>query len=327
MHAGRHYTFREVASWTRRETALFFLLAAIPVGLVEFSGRVPLSLPWAPVALIGTAVAFVTGFKNNAAYNRLWEARQVWGGIINTSRIFAVQVFDSVPEAASRQRILYRHFAWLTALRFQLRERRAWETMKRPYNVEFQRRYRVPEWESTLDAEIAPLLSPVDAAYLLALKNRATHLIHLQSQDLRQLAHGDTNAELRHLEIQRSLAALLDAQGRCERIKNFPYPRQYATLNHIFVWILILLLPWTLMPEFQKLGPGWIWLTVPFCALLSWIFHTLEKIGDSSENPFEGSPNDAPISAMSRAIEIDLREMLGESSVPAPHQPTNNILM
>lgn len=327
MHSGRHYSFREVSTWTRRETAVFFLLAALPVTLVHFSVIPAVPLPWAPIALIGTAVAFVTGFKNNAAYNRLWEARQIWGAIVNSSRQFAVQILDAFPDPSDRQRFLYRHLAWLTALRFQLRQRRTWESMSRVDNMEYQRRYRVPEWETKLEPELENLLSQEDLAHVLPRSNRATHLIHLQSSNLRRHLNQDATQELRYQEIYRTLAAFLDAQGRCERIKNFPYPRQYATLNHSFIWILILLLPWTLLAEFHKLGPGYIWLSIPISVLISWIFHTLEKIGDSSENPFEGSPNDVPITALCRTIEIDLREMLGESNIPAPHQPANNILM
>lgn len=221
------------------------------------------------------------------------------------------------------KRLYHRHFAWLTALRYQLREARTWEHMQRAHNAEYQRFYKVAEWDGRLEQEMASLLSAKDLAYVMARKNRATHLLDLQMRDIHNFSLG----EFRLYELQHVLQALTESQGKCERIKNFPYPRQYATLNHFFVWMFIILTPLGMLQEFRSLGDGYIWLTIPASTMVAWVFHTMDKIGDSSENPFEGSPNDVPITAMSRSIEIDLREMLGETEIPAALQPVNNILM
>lgn len=327
MHAGRHYSLREVMAWTRRETAVFVAVATVPTMLYALAGWRWLTISWLPIAVIGTAVAFMTGFKNSAAYGRLWEARQVWGAIVNSSRTFAMLVLDFVPDPGARRRLFLRHYAWLTALRYQLREPRSWENMRRAHNTEYQRKYKVAEWDGQLGAELAGLLSGDEHSYVLARKNRATHLIHLQSQDLRRCAEPGVPGEMRHLELERLLAVFLDAQGRCERLKNYPYPRQYATLNLFFVWLFIGLTPFGLLPELQKLGEGFVWLTMPLGVMIAWVFHTMDKIGESSENPFEGSPNDVPITSLSRTIEIDMREMMGDAEIPAPIVAVNNILM
>ena len=327
MHAGRQYSLREIGRWTRRESAVFLLIAAVPTVLYSLAGWTWLTLPWLPIALIGTAVAFVTGFKNNASYGRLWEARTVWGSIVNTSRAWAVLVADIVPCPRARARLFYRHFAWLTALRYQLREIRKWENMHRADTTEYRHNYSIQEWDGKLDRALELLLEPSELSHVLSKKNRATHLIHLQAQDLRQQIEPGVVGEMRYLEAQKLLAALLDAQGRCERIKNFPYPRQFATLNLIFVWLFIFLVPFGLLQELQRLGEHFVWVTIPAGMIVSWVIHTMDKIGDSSENPFEGGPNDVPITQISRAIEIDLREILGEENIPAAIQPENNILM
>jgi len=70
-----------------------------------------------------------------------------------------------------------------------------------------------------------------------------------------------------------------------------------------------------------------VWLSIPFSALSTWVFTTMEKIGESTESPFEGSANDVPITAISRTIEIDLKEMFGETNIPAALKPENNILV
>lgn len=326
MHAGRHYSLKEVAIWTRRETAVFLIVALVPTALYA-SGMQWLAISWLPIALLGTAVAFITGFKNNTSYARLWEARQIWGAIVNSSRTFTMLLTDGIASPEARRRLVFRHLAWVTALRYQLREPRAWENMQQAHNREYRGRYHVLEWEEPIEPLLERWLTPAEFARVAPRKSRATELLSLQMLDLRACAEPSVPGELRHLELVRTVAALVDAQGRCERIKNFPYPRQFATLNLFFVWLFILLVPFGLVQEFNKLGPGAVWATVPFSVIIAWVFHTMDKIGEISENPFEGSPNDVPITALSRTIEIDLLTLLDETSRPAALTPEHNILM
>ena len=102
----------------------------------------------------------------------------------------------------------------------------------------------------------------------------------------------------RHGEMENMLVNLYEQQGKCERIKNFPYPRQFATLNLHFVWLFAILVPFGLLQEFDKLGDHFVWLTIPFTVLVCWVFLTMEKIGEATENPFEGTPNDVPMAAL-----------------------------
>lgn len=95
----------------------------------------------------------------------------------------------------------------------------------------------------------------------------------------------------------------------------------------MFVRLFAGLIPFGILNEFQKLGDWEVWLTIPFSVTVAWIFMAIEKVGESTENPFEGSANDVPITAMSRTIEIDLREMLDEKDLPPAIQPVNKILM
>jgi len=337
MHAGKHFTLREVLYWTRREIYVLLLLGTIPTALYALAIR--LRLPWLPVALIGTAVAFIVGFKNNATYGRLWEARQIWGAIINSSRSWGIMVIDFVAKNNATQnvsdqelrkihtRLIYRHISWLTALRFQLREPRAWENLNTPYNAEYRRHYSIPEHENKLDVELGKFLSEGELSYILSKKNRATQIITLQSQELRTLTEKGLIDPLRQVEMENLLVNFYDQQGKCERIKNFPYPRQFATLNLYFVRLFTLLVPFGMLEEFDKMGEHVVWLTIPFTALVCWVFLTMEKIGEATENPFEGTPNDVPMAALSRTIEIDLREMLDEKDLPPPVMAVNSILM
>ncbi len=96
MHAGKNFSLKEVIIWTRRDIYKFIIISAIPTLLYVLMDWNWLSLPWLPIALIGTAVAFLIGFKNNASYDRLWEGRKIWGAIVNSSRTWGIFVLDFV---------------------------------------------------------------------------------------------------------------------------------------------------------------------------------------------------------------------------------------
>ena len=328
MHTGSHYKISEFLLWTRRDIYVLIILASIPTILFQVFDLKWIALPWVPVALVGTAAAFVVGFKNTQTYNRLWEARQIWGAIVNTSRTWGMMSKDFVKADKSEiEQLIYRHCAWLTALRFQLRKPQTWENSNKNYNIEYRNYYSVPEWQSTLEEELRKYLTEEENNYVLSKKNRATQLIALQSKHMKELRAKGKIEQYEYVELERRLADLYDHQGKCERIKNFPYPRQFASINLFFVWLLVLMLPFGMLNEFQKLGEHFVWLTIPFTVIVSWVFTSMEKVGEATENPFEGGANDIPMAALCRTIEIDLRDILDESPLPNPITPSNNILM
>ncbi len=328
MHIGSHYKIKEFLLWTRRDIYVLLAIAAVPTLIFQLLDCKWLAIPWVPVALVGTAAAFIVGFKNTQSYNRLWEARQIWGAIVNSSRAWGIMVTDFVKSGkAEHEALIYRHCAWLTALRFQLRKPQPWEGKDKPHNIEYRQYYKVPEWESDLEKELRQYLSAEDVQYVISKKNRATHLIHLQSAQLTALKAKGKLGDLEYIEMEKRLADLYEQQGKSERIKNFPYPRQFASINMYFIWLFVVMLPFGMLNEFQRLGTHFVWLTIPFSTIVSWVFTSMEKIGQATENPFEGGANDVPITQMSRTIEIDLREMLGETKLPPAIEPTNNIIL
>lgn len=335
MHTGRRYSPLEFFKWTRRDTYVMLLMAAIPTTLYAF-GLSFIALPWQPIAIMGTVVAFIVGFKNNASYNRIWEARQIYGAIINNSRSFAYTLRDALVGTQSEtvKRMFYRHFAWLTALRFQLREPRAWENMQEWRNKEFQEsHYIIPERKSKVEDELKNFLDADELIYILTKKNRATQLTAKQSEELAKLRQSGVINDFQWTQLQQALMRLTDEQGKAERIKNFPYPRNFASIATYLLLIFVIFFPFGLLHEFDKLGSGTlvegytIWFNIPFSAVVTWALHTLDTVGESSVNPFEGSANDVPITQISRTIEIDMRDMLDEVSLPDPILPQNNIVL
>lgn len=269
----------------------------------------------------------------------MWEARKIWGAIVNSSRSWTIMVKDFITNEFAKdpateaelydikQRLVHRHVAWLTALRHQLRKPKAWESHNVKSDIEYRKKYPCPEKIFTVEEELKPYLSSSDLEYVLSKGNRASHLISLQSADLKALQLRGLIDSFRHMEMQKMLVDFYTQQGKSERIKNFPYPRQYATINRYFIWLFVILVPFGMMQEFYELGVHMAWLTIPFSTIVAWVFHTMERIGEASENPFEGGPNDIPITAMSRGIEIDIRQMLDEENLPPAHEPVNTILM
>lgn len=332
----------EMAWWTRFETYLFIFIITAWVAVHYFFDLGWLKIPWTPLALIGTAVAFVIGFQNNAAYGRIWEARMIWGGIVNTSRTFGMFLQDMIHNDHTEmsvsddqlqkeiKTITYRHIAWMTALRHAMRMPKPWETtMSEKTNKDWG--VHPPELDSTVEKDLAPYISQKDMDYVMSKNNKQTALLYLQSHHLKQLKDRGLVWEFSFLELEAVLQELFTLQGKSERIKNFPYPRQFATLNHFFMWIFVLLLPLALVPQFAEIGAQFadthplvgdlfVWFTIPFYVIVAWVFHTMERIGRTGENPFEGTANDVPISTIARGIEIDLRQNLGEANEDIPKQ-------
>jgi putative membrane protein len=335
MHSGKSYKLSEFLVWTRRNIYISLIIGIVPVVLYQFVGLKWIAIPWTVVALLGTATAFIVGFKNTQTYNRTWEARQIWGAILNSSRAWGTMSRDFTGNNAKSKELVYRHFAWLTALRYAMRDNRAWETTSKSYNKEYKEFYSVPEKETSLEEELKKYLTEEELKYILTTKNRAAQILSLQSKTTKELFDNKEIDNYRFVEMQKAIKDFFDQQGRSERIKNFPYPRQFASINSFFIKLFCLLLPFGLLKEFDKLNESidglmkgnMVWLVIPFSVLISWVYTSLEQVGESTENPFEGSANDVPISQMSRTIEIDMKEMLGETDLPPALQPKNNIIL
>lgn len=323
MYTRRNYGFWMTFKWSSRPFWAGLVWAAILCAATWIPG-LRFSIPWQPISVIGIAVAFYLGFKNNSSYDRTWEARKIWGAIVNHSRSFGAAVNAFVQGAGAedlRRELIYRHIAWMTALRHQLRLSREWEHSRD--RLEAFVPHICEDYHSRLDGELAEFVSGADIERYRPLANTATQLLKDQSirlQELRDAGHYD---DFRHMELHQLIVSLYDDQGKAERIKNFPFPRQYASTALWLTVVFSALLPFGMIDIFGGLGEIGRWLCVPLTALVIWCFFLMEKIGDYSENPFEGTYNDVPITSIARGIEIDLREMIGDSEIPGPIPASN----
>jgi putative membrane protein len=320
MHLGKSYKLSEFLFWTRRKVYVLLVCGSVPVILYRLLGITWLCIPLTIVVLLGTATSFIVGFKNVQTYNRAMEAQAIWTHIVGASRRWGQLVRDLVDDRACARALANRHIAWLTALRFELRKPRIWESTQKRFNTEYLRHYRVPEWESNIGELLPRYLPRREAERALACTSIATCVLSLQGTALKALhADGHTTPSA-YMQLQASLSDLFSLQAETERLKNFPYPRQYATVSALFVKFFCLLFPFGLLQEFDKLNEfvngfmhgNMVWLAVPCSTVVSWMYASLEQVGESTENPFEGGANDVPITMLCNEIERDILDMFGE---------------
>lgn len=345
MYINKRFSFLQILKFTSRQLIWITVWMTAAVCFYEFFHFEFLKISWLPISLIGTAVAFYVGFKNNQAYDRLWEARKIWGGIINSSRSWgaAIKSFVSNQFRESdlsddelhkiHQRLLYRHIAWLYALRNQLLIPTPWEHISQSnHESKFAAKRQASlgmglTRDGVTEKELEMFLPKEEFEPLINFKNTATQILDYQSQDLKALRKEETIEDFRQMELQALITEFYTLQGKCERIKKFPLPRQYGHASGIFINIFLFLLPWGMVNEFHDLSAYGAWVSIPFSIIVAYVFVFMEMVGDYSENPFEGLGNDIPMLSLCRVIEIDLREMLGETDLPPSIEAIDGVLM
>jgi len=263
------------------------------------------SLKTAPFVMIGMPLGIFLGFRNNTAYDRFWEARKLWGSLVNTSRSLTRQVLTLVgpldAEGATleevrafRERYVHTVIVYVHALRMHLRG-------EDPH----------PPTEHRL---------VTDALERAAAEPNVPLAILQELGELLREARHKRWIDPYHVPIlEQSLASFTDIQGACERIKNTPIPYSYTVLMHRIVAGYCALLPFGLAEDI-----GWATPIVVLC--ISYTFFGLDAIGDEIEDPFGLDKNDLPLKSIARKIEIDCRRLMGDAFVPKPVQPKRGIL-
>ncbi len=259
-----------------------------------------------PFSLVAVALGIFLGFRNNTSYDRFWEGRKLWGQLVNTTRSFARQLQVLVgphtpehgvtPEAAAIHReLVYRVVAYVHALRMHLRD------------------------EDDLDA-LAGLLPDDERQALRTQHNRPLAVLHALGGRVRDLWCQGHLHPLHVPMLEGSLAALTDIQGGCERIKSTPIPSSYTVLIHRIVAMYVFALPFGLVDTIGAFTPVVV-------AIIGYAFFGLDAVGEEIEDPFGTDLNDLPLATLSRMIEINLRQLLGETALPEPLVPEGDVLL
>jgi ion channel-forming bestrophin family protein len=251
-----------------------------------------------PLSLFGSAVGVLLAFRNTSSYARWWEARMLWGAIVNNSRSWGRQVTTVMRGgeglSATQRRMVYYQIAWCHSLRQHLRK---------------------------LDplADLVGILPTEEIEQLRPEKNVPVAIQQRQSAILRDALDREWIDAMQWRAMDETLNDLVDAQGGSERIKNTPMPRQYDFLPQLVANLYCVLLPLAMV---SSLG----WFTPLGSSLVGFIFLTMDKIGRDLEDPFDNTVHDIPLTSITRTIEINLRQMLGETELPPATTPVNGIL-
>ncbi len=312
MIVRRNIRFSLILHYVWKQLLYYLLLSTAVYVLHDFYGVYFFDVPSYTIAALGTALAIFLGFKNDHAYDRWWEARKIWGLMVNYSRAWTRQVTTMViPNSSESQgevehlqtRLTYRHIAFVNALRVFLRKPHAYNKTSQKELYEDENTYK----------DTQPFLSKDEYKEFCSKDNPPNFLLQRQGEDLKLAYQKGWLSDYRFVKMEETLVDFNDIQGMSERIKNTPLPRQYTYFSRVFVLIHCTLLPLVFISD---LG----WKTIPISFIVSFVFLALDLIGERTEDPFENRLEDTPMSSLSVTIERNLREQLKESKERFPEK-------
>ncbi|KAA5541298.1 bestrophin family protein [Adhaeribacter rhizoryzae] len=319
MLISRNLKWSVIFFYTWKSLSYYFTLAVTVFLLHDYFSVWKLHIPFTAISALSTALAIFLGFKTSNAYERWWEARQIWGNLVNYSRAWARQVITMIiPENTTQTqsvkelqyRLIYRHIAFVHALRVYLRK-------KHYYNKQWQEEiYEEPNQYS----DALAFLSPEEYKLFTNKQNPPNYLIELQGEDLRLGYDQGWLSDYRFAKLDETLVEFNNIQGKSERIKNTPFLRQYSFFSRVFVFIHASLLPFVFVEELR-------WASIPISVIISFVFLALDLIGERSEDPFENRFEDVPLTALSLTIETNLKEQWGDPQFPSKKHATNGIVL
>lgn len=256
---------------------------AIVIGFFDqksfFTGfYLPLGIP----AIVGTAVSLLLAFRTSQSYERWWEARIVWGAIVNDSRTFIRQLSQFIPDESKQYIVDFaeRQIIWNYALGESLRR------------LPFSKRVEDYLHHKQIQAVNIP-----------------NALLDKHADDIQRLVSAGLISEFRQVQLNETLARLCDSMGKCERIKNTVFPKSYSLLVHTLIYLFAIILPFSL-------DDSKIRLEITTTILLPVMFIAIEKTAILMQDPFENTPVDTPMTSLAQTIEINLLQMIGADQVP-----------
>ncbi|HEX5656516.1 MAG TPA: bestrophin family ion channel [Polyangiales bacterium] len=281
-------TFR-LLRWQARNIAIFMGLSIAVVVGEELSGKLAGVLPQTPITVLGAAIGIYASFRTNSAYDRWWEGRKLWGQLVNTSRHFTSEALAYVGDGPARVFVL-RQILYVHALRCELRGE-----------------------EVHADLDVVRVNKELTATEEVRLPSLCTRILRRQLMELSKLADADKLDARRMQSFDQTLATLLDVQGGCERIRNTPFPPSYGRITELLIRTYAVLLPLAIINDLE-------WWSIPVSIVVCLAFKLISEVGAVLEDPFTHAWDALPLHALSRTIERNLRDALGDS-MPPPAEP------
>ncbi len=333
MYIYRNVPFEVVWRFGWKNILLFLVYGAAVCGVHYYFFNVhgfEMHIPFALIGPIGVAVAIYASFKNGQSYDRTWEARKNWGALAVATRIFANQLMMYVNGDASAdiKICIDRQIAYLNALKLQLRKR---SPHSRTFSKSIRKYYFGEPTQIEWNNEVASRMIPREYDEIQQTSNKALQILYLQNRHLLQLKKEGKIDEFKMMDMMENLDNCFENQGKNERLKSTPFPRQYAFFSKSFIAIFILILPFGILDlytnSFKNYSLLGYTIICSLYTLVSWLYITIELVGDNSEDPFENFITDIPMNAICRNVEIDLYEMIKAPNIPEKIKDHNGILM
>lgn len=306
----RNFNPVKVISYIRYEI-LFATVISLSVLSLHKLAIIRVSLPFSIAAILGSALAIFIAFRNNSAYNRWWEARTVWGNIVNNSRILARQIIANADQAAAIGKV---RTEMVTAYKSEMIKRQ----------IAFAHALRMHLRQQKNHAEFMHLLPEAEFNLICSKANIPNLIIQAQGNRIKEGMRSEILGSFDNISLEPTLAGFNNFQGACERIKNTPLLRQYDYYTRLFQSVFTFILPFCLIGDLEKMGL--IYLLVPLTVLICFVFASIGKVGEVNEDPFENRITDVPMTALCNTIERDLLEMLGETQLPQKIEQENGFL-
>ncbi|MBN9382956.1 MAG: hypothetical protein J0H74_19470 [Chitinophagaceae bacterium] len=284
----KNIPIRYIIGKIRTELILVSIYAVVVAILYKVFHFTHLAIPLSIPMIMGTVISLLLAFRSNQAYDRWWEARTIWGAIVNDSRTLARQInwFIHAPEQGEqahffRSRFIKRQIAWCYSLSRSLRGQDS------AYGIE-------------------KYISRGDIQHVKNFNNTPMAILDLQGQDLQKAYHNGLINSYQQVEIERTLSRLCDAMGKCERIKNTIFPATYSLYIHFSLLFFFLLLPFAVVEFFG-------FMSIPVVIAIAAVFFLIEKMAIHLQDPFENKPTDTPMTAICFTIERDLKQMMSDA--------------
>lgn len=299
MLLNRSIPFSFLLGKIKYETLAVFVFANLMFTLRHYVGLEFLSIPLAIPALMGTCISLLLAFRTNQAYERWWEARVVWGGIVNDSRTLIRQLLTFLPEESASARIVQsvaqRQIGWCFVLGQTLRGQ--------PTQPAIKTYIPIAEQAGVLGAAHQPLA-----------------VLQAHADQLRHLYRAGCLTDLQLVQVDATLTRLTDAMGRCERIKNTVFPRTYTFYLQVFIILFTAMLPFGFVENL-------FFVEVPLVTLIGSAFFLIEKSAIQLQDPFENRPTDTPMTAIATGIAGSLTQLTGESVTEQPTAPPTYFIL
>lgn len=273
---------------------VYVAITAMVVYLIttEFQHLIP-ELPLTIPTFLGTAISVILSFKLSQSYDRWWEARKIWGSIVNDSRnlILQLQSFVDGQENSVIKRIAYRQIAWCYSLGQSLRGQ-----------------------DPT--ANIHAYLDEHDLSSLGQHNNKPLGLLQQNAVDITQLRNKGKLEIFAHVQINNTIVNLTNYMGMAERIKSTVFPVTYRLFLHMIIYVFII----TLSVALRNVAG---YFELPLLLVISSFFFLLERTATHLQDPFSDKPTDTAMTAIATTIEINIKQLLGDTEVPEPLKPAD----